>query len=47
MSNYAEFLRTAGRHAEAKTASKRAKAIMNSFGRENSIALTVDATAVS
>ena len=45
MSNYAEFLRTTGRHAEAKTASKRAKAIMNSFGRENSIGLTVDATA--
>src|SRR5712692_1372304 len=43
MSNYAEFLRTAGRHAEAKTASKRAKAILNSFGRENSIGLTVDA----
>ncbi len=45
MSNYAEFLRTAGRHAEAKTASKRAKAILNSFSRENSIGLTVDATA--
>lgn len=45
MSNYAEFLRTAGRHAEAKTASKKAKAILNSFIRENSIGLTVDATA--
>jgi hypothetical protein len=45
MSNYAEFLRTAGRHAEVKTASKRAKAILNSFGRESSIGLTVDATA--
>src|SRR5258708_27269098 len=34
MGNYAEFLRTTGRHAEAKTASKRAKAILSSFGRK-------------
>jgi hypothetical protein len=44
-SNYAEFLRTAGRHSEAKTASKRAKAMLNSFDRDNSIGLTVDASA--
>ena len=45
MSNYAEFLRKVGHRAEAKTASKKAKAILNSFGRENLVGLTVDATA--
>src|SRR5258708_11525241 len=45
MSNYAEVLRTAGHHAEAKTASKRAEAILNSVRKENTIGSDVDATA--
>ena len=45
MMNYAEFLRTVGRRRDAKLARNRAKAILASFGRENLVGLTVDATA--
>jgi hypothetical protein len=45
MNSYAEFLRRTGRRAEAKTATKRARAILAGFGRDNLSGLTVDATA--
>jgi tetratricopeptide (TPR) repeat protein len=43
MDSYAEFLRRAGRRKDARTAQNRANAILNSFGKENLIGLTVDA----
>ena len=45
MDSYAEFLRRAGRGKDARTAQKRADAILHSFGKENLIGLTVDARA--
>jgi hypothetical protein len=45
MDSYAAFLRRTGRRAEAKTAAKRAKAILEGFSRDNLIGFTVDAAA--
>jgi hypothetical protein len=45
MDSYAEFLRRTGRRKDARTAQKRANAILHSFGKENMTGLTVDAKA--
>jgi len=45
MNNYSEFLRKAGRRAEARTAKKRAKTILDTFSKENLSGHNVDATA--
>ena len=45
LNNYAEFLRSTGRRADARSAVKRAREILAGFGKENSTGLTVDVTA--
>src|SRR5262249_34510199 len=45
LDNYAEVLRRMGRSAEAKATSKRGKAILQRFDKQNMIGLTVDAAA--
>ncbi len=45
MNNYALFLRKAGRRADAKMMSRRARALLVRFNRENLTGLTIDASA--
>src|SRR5260221_1838259 len=45
MRNYAEFLRTVHRSADARAAKRRSKAILESFSKDNLLGHTVDATA--